>query len=257
MEGWNGVDADGKPVPALNRVWNMVEAAPTPGKAIKVVSILKGIFIHKGCGCPDGKDKVSDKDKENGGSSPQVSDQTKKHIHEGERVDDPDLPTHGKWNGSGLHNWNRMKELAQEQNMTFNSIRLDQDTGVRRVEVEYDHVDKTQDQSCGRRERYESECPKSYSIEYVPYLLHLISDARERYQHLSKYGDDYLYVSWMKVPEWIGKRFLALGGGNINVPCFMKANFDDEAYHLQGEKWIQFNTFIDSGVMKEVEDGYR
>ncbi|TCW36630.1 putative toxin of predicted polymorphic toxin system [Laceyella sacchari] len=80
------------------------------------------------------KNKGKDKNTNHAGGYKGKYNADKKHVHEGETVNDPQSPYNGKWNGEGLHNWKKLKSRVEKDGYEFNKVEMDEN-GVLYVEV--------------------------------------------------------------------------------------------------------------------------
>jgi hypothetical protein len=65
----------------------------------------------------------------------------KEHVHQGGIEGDPQSPYHGKWDGSGVHDWDELEAICKRDGYRIKNVTEDPTTGVRRVEVERVGVD--------------------------------------------------------------------------------------------------------------------
>jgi hypothetical protein len=86
-------------------------------------------------------------DKDGGGSEPHAAekqvaeDAAKEHVHKGGIEIDPQSPYHGKWDGSGVHDWDELEAICKRDGYRIKSMTEDPATGARRVEVERTGID--------------------------------------------------------------------------------------------------------------------
>jgi hypothetical protein len=80
-------------------------------------------------------------DKESGGEKKAAEDAAKEHVHKGEIEVDPQSPYHGKWDGSGVHDWDELEAICKRDGYRIKSVTEDPATGARRVEVERTGID--------------------------------------------------------------------------------------------------------------------
>jgi hypothetical protein len=60
----------------------------------------------------------------------------KEHVHVGGIVSDVQSPYFGKWDGSGIHDWDGLVAMCKRDGFTIKNVTEDPATGVRRVSVE-------------------------------------------------------------------------------------------------------------------------
>jgi hypothetical protein len=70
-----------------------------------------------------------------------AEDAAKGHVHQGGIEADPQSPYCGKWNGSGVHDWDELEAICARDGYRIKSVTEDPVTGARRVEVERTGVD--------------------------------------------------------------------------------------------------------------------
>jgi hypothetical protein len=70
-----------------------------------------------------------------------VTQSTKDHVFQGGTVNDPQSPYNGKWDGSGLHEWDSMQSRAAKDGFTVKDVKEDPVTGVRQVTIERSGTD--------------------------------------------------------------------------------------------------------------------
>ena len=70
-----------------------------------------------------------------------AEDAAKEHVHKGGIEADPQSPYHGKWDGSGVHDWDELQAICTRDGYRIKSVAEDPVTGARRVEVERTGVD--------------------------------------------------------------------------------------------------------------------
>jgi hypothetical protein len=65
----------------------------------------------------------------------------KEHIHKGGIEGDAQSPYYGKWDGSGVHDWDELEAICKRDGYRIKNVTEDPASGVRRVEVERTGVD--------------------------------------------------------------------------------------------------------------------
>jgi len=70
-----------------------------------------------------------------------ATDAAKEHVHKGGIEADAQSPYHGKWDGSGVHDWDELEAICARDGYRIKSVTEDPVTGARRVEVERIGVD--------------------------------------------------------------------------------------------------------------------
>ncbi|ACY13533.1 SH3 domain-containing protein [Haliangium ochraceum] len=80
-----------------------------------------------------------------------TSEKTQQHVHEGETVNDPQSPYHGKWNGKGIHSWEGLQARTAKDGYKILEVLEDPATGVRRVTIQRRGIDpKTGEEVTGK-----------------------------------------------------------------------------------------------------------
>lgn len=75
-------------------------------------------------------------------AAPLIPAATRRHVHEGDLVGDPQSPYQGKWNAKGLHNWSGVQMVCARDGFAITEVREDPATGVRRVTIERSSTDR-------------------------------------------------------------------------------------------------------------------
>ena len=70
-----------------------------------------------------------------------LADLGKAHVHTGGVEANPQSPYAGKWDGSGVHDWEELQAICKRDGYTIKSVIEDPATGVRRVEIERTGLD--------------------------------------------------------------------------------------------------------------------
>lgn len=70
-----------------------------------------------------------------------ISIETKEHVHQGGIETDLRSAYNGKWDGSGIHNWDTLVKTCKRDGYTIKDVLQDPSTGVRRVTIERTGVD--------------------------------------------------------------------------------------------------------------------
>jgi hypothetical protein len=70
-----------------------------------------------------------------------LADLGKEHVHTGGVETNPQSPYAGKWDGSGVHDWEELQAICKRDGYTIKNVIEDPATGVRRVEIERTGLD--------------------------------------------------------------------------------------------------------------------
>jgi hypothetical protein len=70
-----------------------------------------------------------------------TSGSTREHVHQGGTEMNPQSPYKGKWDGSGVHDWDGLVERCKKDGFTIKEVTQDPVTGVRRTVIERTGID--------------------------------------------------------------------------------------------------------------------